>query len=187
MRPGKGRARAAGITSFRRQRWQEAGEAFLEFAGGFGFAFPDREDAPTEALESEFGGGVALGVAVQLGFPEGAVAGGDAAGGAMGVLMPEAAMDENDGAAGAEDEVRFAGQVAALEPVAEAQCGDELADDFFRFGVVAADAGHVARPFFRGEPVQAFGRGRVGRWSGHGEEPRRIPVLRGGRMTFRED
>lgn len=163
MRPGKGRARAAGITSFRRQRWQQAGEAFLEFAGGFGFAFPDGEDAPAEALEGEFGGGVALGVAGQLGFPERAVAGGDAAGGAMGVLVPEAAVDENNGAAGAENEIRFAGQVAALEPVAEAQCGDELADDFFGFGVMTADAGHVARPLFRGEPVEAFGGGRVGR------------------------
>ena len=168
MRPGKGRARAAGITSFRRQRWQQAGEAFLEFAGGFGFAFPDREDAPAEALEGEFGGGVALGVAGQFGFPEGAVAGGDAAGGVMGVLMPEAAVDKDHGAAGAENEVRFAGQVAALEPVAEAERGDQLADDYFGFGVVAADAGHVARPFLRGEPVEAFGRGRVGRWSGHG-------------------
>jgi hypothetical protein len=62
----------------------------------------------------------------------------------------------------------LAGQVAALEPVAEAERGDQLADDFFGFGVVAADAGHVARPFLRGEPVEAFGGGRVGRWSGHG-------------------
>ena len=103
----------------------------MEFAGGFGFAFPDGEDAPAEALEGEFGGGVALGVAGQFGFPEGAVIGGDAAGGAMGVLMPEAAMDKDHGAARAEDEVRFAGQVAALEPVAEAERGDQLADDYF--------------------------------------------------------
>ena len=82
---------------------------------------------------------------MEFGSPEVVVGGGQPSGATVGVLVPKAAVDKDYGAARAEDKVGPAGQVAALEAVAQAERGDQLADDFLRLGVVAADAGHVLR------------------------------------------
>ena len=128
---------------------EQAGEAAGELSGVLGFAFPDGEDAPAETLERAFVFGVAGGVAGEFGGPEVAVGGGKTAGAAVGVLMPEAAVDKKHGAARSENEVGFSGEVAALQPVAEAEGSHELTDHFFRFGIMAADARHVPRALFR--------------------------------------
>ena len=71
--------------------------------------------------------------------------------------MPKAAVHKKDGASGAENEVGFSGEIAALETVAEAEGGDEAADGFFRFGVMAADAGHVPGALLGGKGIEAEG------------------------------
>lgn len=63
----------------------------------------------------------------------------------MGVLMPEAAMHKKGGSARAEDEIGLAGEISALQAVAEAEGGDQLADKEFRLGIPTSDLRHVAR------------------------------------------
>lgn len=79
--------------------------------------------------------------------------------------MPEAAMDKEHGAARAEDEIGFARKIAALQAVAEAEGGDQLADKEFRLGIPAADLRHVARAGLRCEAV-AGGWRRIGNGRG---------------------
>lgn len=57
------------------------------------------------------------------------------------MTVPEAAVDEDHGAVFGQANVRLARQVA-VQAIAEAASVQRLADQQFRFGVLAANTGH---------------------------------------------
>ena len=71
------------------------------------FMFPDAEDAPAASAQEAGDEAVAVGVAGEFLFPEGAVA--DGRGPVLRTAVPEAAVDEDRQAEFGEDEVRLDG------------------------------------------------------------------------------
>ena len=67
------------------------------------------------------------------------------------VSVPETAVDENYGAVFPQNDVGFAGDVLHVEAVAYAVLPQPFADEDFRFGVFAADVGHVKVTLGRGD------------------------------------
>jgi hypothetical protein len=51
------------------------------------------------------------------------------------MLMPEAPVDFDDAFVAWENNIRFAGKISHMEPVAETHCMNELSDKHFRLSV----------------------------------------------------
>ena len=138
-------------------------EDALEVAGELfrlaGLAFPEDGRVPARLAEGGCVAFIAGGIGGEFGLPEVVVPGGGGSERAVAVAVPEAAVDEDGKAARAEADVRFPGEVAAVEAVAEAHGCEGAAHGEFWCGVRAADAGHVGRPLGRGDAVA---RGWVG-------------------------
>ena len=70
------------------------------------------------------------------------------------MLMPEAAMYEDYFSLSRKYEVRNAGQVRPVKPVAEAHTVDETAHQHFGFRALAADCAHIGATISFTYPVQ---------------------------------
>lgn len=120
--------------------------------------------------------GIAFGVAVQLGVPEGLVGLG-AAGLAMWTTVPEAAMHEHRDLAAHEGNVGFAGRLGIVQPVAgEAAFAQHPSHRQLRSGVLRPDAAHGgadARILRHGGTAVA----EVGLWGHVLKEPKPRPAL----------
>ena len=69
------------------------------------------------------------------------------------VPVPETAVDEDHGAVFPQNDVGSAGDVLHVEAVADAVLPQPFADEDFRLGVFAADAGHAVVTLGEGEGV----------------------------------
>lgn len=132
---------------------QNPRQAASEFFRLHGLAFPDGEDAPTKAAE---GGGVAFVagcVAFKFLSPPGALGLWDAGGFAVPVKMPEAAVDKNTDAVACQNDVGAPRQITPVETKTIAHGVEQAADDKFRLGILAANAGHQAAALLGGKGV----------------------------------
>lgn len=133
------------------------------FQGGgvFEFALPHREDLPAGSFQPEALLGVPVPGPRTLGCPEFGVAFGGVPARAAIVEMPEAAIDEDDLAPAGEYEIRAAWQPPAacgtVQSITVALGMEQPAHQHFRFGVLAADAGHIPAPLLGRELVRHEG------------------------------
>ena len=128
-------------------------QSACEFFGLLRLALPDREDSPTEAAQ---GGGVAFvagGVAYEFFSPPRALGLRDAGVFAIPVQMPETAVDKNADAMAWQNDVWTTRQVAPVQPKTIAHRVEPAANDEFRLGVLAANAGHQATALLDGKGV----------------------------------
>jgi hypothetical protein len=72
---------------------------------------------------------------------------------ALTVKMPEASMDEDTDAMSRKNDVRIARQITPMEAEAVAHGVEQAANDKFRLGILAANAGHQAAALLSGKGV----------------------------------
>ena len=109
---------------------QEFLEARAKLRAIFGLAVPDDQNLPSKFLERCNMLSVARDVAFEFRRPVAGIGFGlpriEAA--CLGVQVPETAVHENDFSAGTEHEIRFAGQVLAMQAVTMPKSCNEAAD-----------------------------------------------------------
>ena len=137
----------------RLDRTEKRADALCCFVDVAGFAIPDHEHPPTGPPELSCMFLISRNIARELGCPVAGVGFGAAGieAGCFDMHMPKTAVDEDDFLACTEHEVRLAGQVFAMETIAEAEGGRDAADDEFRLGVFGFDRRHVGRAAGWGE------------------------------------
>lgn len=67
--------------------------------------------------------------------------------------MPEATVDEDDGFVFRQDDVGLARKILSLDAKTEPLCMEDGAEQEFRFGVLAFDAGHHPAALFSGNNI----------------------------------
>ena len=108
-------------------------------------AFPEHEDAPSHGFQQFDIPPIALDIADQLGRPVAKIGLGcpPILARRLGMLVPEAAMDEDDFLPWPEDQIRLAGQVLGMEPVAITHAVHQRPHQHLRLHPRRPDSSHV--------------------------------------------
>ena len=117
------------------------------------FAFPDFKDSPSCFFQCGAVALIAEGITAALFGPEFFVGCGNRFAQLAAVHVPEAAVDKDDRAEPGEHEVGFAGEMFAVEPIAESGGMQQSTNEHFGFRVAPSNAGHVVASLLGGMNV----------------------------------